>query len=114
MVLIERQFNTKFWNDADLSGFEESIRARFVGQCAWLSLKRREWWNTTDVAPADCQMFRRTGTRREFVRASCIPPMRFILVDSGRARRGAVFLEIRQKCVAADYCAAVLLSPALV
>ncbi len=38
----------------------------------------------------------------------------FVLVDSGLARRGAVFLEIRQKCVAADYCAAVLLSPALV
>jgi hypothetical protein len=38
----------------------------------------------------------------------------FVLVDCGRARRGAVLLEIRQKYVAADYCASVLLSAALV
>src|SRR5206468_1963788 len=70
----------------------------------------------TEITPADRADVPSHGALGdEFVRASWyFSRCDFVLVDPGRARRGAVFLEIRQKYLAAAYCPAVLLSPALV
>src|SRR5437773_1241667 len=108
---LDREGNptTKFWNDA------KSVRIlkspRFVAQCAWLLASVRNGGIPTDIAPANRSDIPSDWERRgEFMRAARHSPRcDFVLIDCGRASRGAVFLEIRQKCVAADYCAAVLL-----
>src|SRR5207237_8068265 len=80
------------------------------------SLSVRSGGLPTDITPADrADVPSHWGWGDEFVRASWyFSRCDFVLVDPGRARRGAVLLEIREERVAADYCTAVLLSPALV